>query len=60
MVVTEELPEWEDSRSIGRQRKWFTLEDALKQLSLHKPVQLTYLESLLTPQHSNSNNQPVT
>ncbi|XP_022184113.1 diphosphoinositol polyphosphate phosphohydrolase 1 isoform X2 [Nilaparvata lugens] len=48
LVVTEELPEWEDSRSIGRQRKWFSLEDALKQLSLHKPVQLTYLESLLT------------
>ncbi|XP_022184114.1 diphosphoinositol polyphosphate phosphohydrolase 1 isoform X3 [Nilaparvata lugens] len=46
LVVTEELPEWEDSRS--RQRKWFSLEDALKQLSLHKPVQLTYLESLLT------------
>ncbi|XP_075225426.1 diphosphoinositol polyphosphate phosphohydrolase 1 Aps isoform X2 [Lycorma delicatula] len=48
MVVTEELPEWEDSRSIGRQRKWFSLDEALKQLSLHKPVQLTYLESLLT------------
>ncbi|RZF39525.1 hypothetical protein LSTR_LSTR001046 [Laodelphax striatellus] len=48
LVVTEELPEWEDSRSIGRQRKWFSLQDALKQLSLHKPVQLTYLESLLT------------
>uniref|UniRef100_A0A023F9Z3 diphosphoinositol-polyphosphate diphosphatase n=2 Tax=Triatoma infestans TaxID=30076 RepID=A0A023F9Z3_TRIIF len=63
MVVTEELPEWEDSRSIGRQRKWFTLEDALKQLSLHKPVQLTYLESLITPQHNstnNSNNPQVT
>ncbi|XP_073975705.1 diphosphoinositol polyphosphate phosphohydrolase 1 Aps isoform X2 [Rhodnius prolixus] len=56
MVVTEELPEWEDSRSIGRQRKWFTLEDALKQLSLHKPVQLTYLESLITPQHHTTNN----
>lgn len=48
MVVTEELPEWEDSRSIGRQRKWFTLDEALKQLSLHKPMQLTYLESLRT------------
>uniref|UniRef100_A0A1B6DJG1 diphosphoinositol-polyphosphate diphosphatase n=1 Tax=Clastoptera arizonana TaxID=38151 RepID=A0A1B6DJG1_9HEMI len=46
MVVTEELPEWEDSRSMGRQRKWFTLDEALKQLSLHKPMQLTYLESL--------------
>lgn len=53
MVVTEELPEWEDSKNIGRQRKWFTLEDALKQLS-HKPVQLTYIESLLSPNNSSS------
>uniref|UniRef100_A0A1B6GGC3 diphosphoinositol-polyphosphate diphosphatase n=2 Tax=Proconiini TaxID=565685 RepID=A0A1B6GGC3_9HEMI len=48
MVVTEELPEWEDSMRIGRQRKWFTLEEALKQLSLHKPMQMTYFESLRT------------
>lgn len=48
MIVKEELAEWEDSRSIGRQRKWFTLDEALKQLSLHKPGQLTYLESLQT------------
>lgn len=48
MVVTEELPEWEDSIRIGRQRKWFTVEDALKHLRLHKPVQMTYLETLLT------------
>lgn len=32
----------------GRQRKWFTVEDALKHLRLHKPVQMTYLETLLT------------
>lgn len=32
----------------GRKRKWFTVEDALQQLSLHKPVQLAYLQSLLT------------
>ena len=31
----------------GRKRKWFTVEDALEQLSLHKPVQLAYLQSLL-------------
>lgn len=48
MTVTEELPEWEDSRNIGRKRKWFTMDDALQQLSLHKPGQLTYLQSLLT------------
>lgn len=33
---------------LGRKRKWFTLEDALQELSQHKPVQLTYLQSLLT------------
>uniref|UniRef100_A0A0A9Z8P3 diphosphoinositol-polyphosphate diphosphatase n=1 Tax=Lygus hesperus TaxID=30085 RepID=A0A0A9Z8P3_LYGHE len=46
MLVTEELPEWEDSRAIGRRRKWFSVDEALKQLSLHKPVQVEYLESL--------------
>jgi diphosphoinositol-polyphosphate diphosphatase len=35
----------------GRKRKWFTVEDALEQLSLHKPVQLAYLQSLLTCQN---------
>lgn len=47
LVVTEELPEWEDAKNMGRKRKWFTVEDALEQLSLHKPVQLAYLQSLL-------------
>ncbi|KAI5694633.1 hypothetical protein M8J75_002388 [Diaphorina citri] len=47
MVVTQELDEWEDSRS--RQRKWFTLDEALKLLRLHKPYQLRYLESMLRP-----------
>lgn len=45
MIVTEELPEWEDSLGIGRKRKWFKLEDALNMLRLHKPTQHTYLES---------------
>uniref|UniRef100_A0A8D8VWX2 diphosphoinositol-polyphosphate diphosphatase n=1 Tax=Cacopsylla melanoneura TaxID=428564 RepID=A0A8D8VWX2_9HEMI len=45
MIVTEELDEWEDARS--RQRKWFTLDEALKLLRLHKPYQLCYLESML-------------
>ncbi|KAK0163014.1 hypothetical protein PV327_006730 [Microctonus hyperodae] len=46
MRVTEELPEWEDSRSIGRKRKWFTISEALIQLAQHKPVQRSYLHSL--------------
>lgn len=53
MLVTEELPEWEDSRSIGRRRKWFTIDEAFKQLSLHKPVHVVYLESFVrTPRES--------
>ncbi|XP_026687600.1 diphosphoinositol polyphosphate phosphohydrolase 2-like [Diaphorina citri] len=35
--------------SPGRQRKWFTLDEALKLLRLHKPYQLRYLESMLRP-----------
>ncbi|XP_030372793.1 diphosphoinositol polyphosphate phosphohydrolase 1 [Scaptodrosophila lebanonensis] len=49
MNVTQELDEWEDSRSIGRKRQWFTIEDALSQLALHKPTQQHYLMQL---QHS--------
>ncbi|XP_046659413.1 diphosphoinositol polyphosphate phosphohydrolase 1-like [Homalodisca vitripennis] len=42
----------------GRQRKWFTLEEALKQLSLHKPMQMTYFESLRTSVSRNSSPLP--
>ncbi|KAF4527414.1 hypothetical protein B566_EDAN015313 [Ephemera danica] len=34
--------------SGNRQRKWFGIDEALDQLSRHKPVQLTYLQSLIT------------
>lgn len=46
MTVTQELQEWEDSRSIGRNRQWFTIDDALNQLELHKPTQRHYLQEL--------------
>lgn len=46
MTVTQELDEWEDSRNIARRRQWFSVEDALAQLSLHKPVQRHYLQQL--------------
>ncbi|CAK9826567.1 Diphosphoinositol polyphosphate phosphohydrolase 1 [Anthophora retusa] len=46
MRVTEELPEWEDSRAIGRKRKWFSISEALLQLAQHKPVQRSYIHSL--------------
>lgn len=44
--VTEELAEWDDSRSIDRKRDWFTIDAALAQLALHKPVQRNYLAQL--------------
>lgn len=47
MIVTEELEEWEDSRSMGRKRQWFTINEALEKLALHKPVQRHYLQQLL-------------
>lgn len=46
MHVTEELAEWEDSRSMDRKRNWFKIDAALAQLALHKPVQRHYLTKL--------------
>ncbi|PIK43016.1 putative diphosphoinositol polyphosphate phosphohydrolase 1 [Apostichopus japonicus] len=42
-VVTEEFELWEDKLRIGRVRKWFPIEDALRQLRLYKPNQERYL-----------------
>lgn len=52
MVVTQELEEWEDSKTIGRKRQWFSIEEALAQLALHKPTQRHYLQQL---RHSKNN-----
>lgn len=46
MNVTEELADWEDSRIMNRKRQWFTIDEALQQLALHKPVQRRYLQQL--------------
>lgn len=46
MTVTQELAEWEDSRQMGRKRQWFSIDDALAQLALHKPIQRHYLQQL--------------
>ena len=32
LIVTEELDEWDDSKSIGRKRKWFQIDEALSLL----------------------------
>lgn len=54
MVVTEEQDEWEDSKTIGRKRQWFSIEEALTQLALHKPTQRHYLQQLRNSKNSSS------
>ncbi|KAL5289764.1 NUDT3 family protein [Megaselia abdita] len=60
MTVTKELEEWEDSRSISRKRQWFSVDDALIQLALHKPTQRHYLQKLRHSRNSNSTTTPTT
>lgn len=44
--VNCELDVWEESKNIGRKRKWFNIEDAKLELEKHKPIQSLYLEKL--------------
>jgi hypothetical protein len=44
LIVTEELPDWEDSQRIGRRRKWFPVEEAAALLAAYKPIERTYLQ----------------
>ncbi|XP_054473335.1 diphosphoinositol polyphosphate phosphohydrolase 1 [Anoplopoma fimbria] len=46
LIVTELLEDWEDSVNIGRKREWFKIDDAIRVLQCHKPVQATYFEAL--------------
>ncbi|XP_076084400.1 diphosphoinositol polyphosphate phosphohydrolase 3-alpha-like isoform X1 [Mytilus galloprovincialis] len=48
-IVTEYLDDWDDKRSMGRSRQWFSFEEAKKRLT-HKPIQVTYLERLDKPE----------
>ncbi|XP_067387882.1 diphosphoinositol polyphosphate phosphohydrolase 1 [Emydura macquarii macquarii] len=71
LIVTEVLEDWEDSVNIGRKREWFKIEDAVKVLQYHKPVQASYFETLtqgclanngtpvLTATYSDSNESSV-
>lgn len=58
MTVTQELEEWEDSRTIGRKRQWFSVDDALAQLALHKPTQRHYLQQLRHSKNSTASPLP--
>lgn len=46
------------SASTGRKREWFKIEDAIKVLQYHKPVQASYFETLRQG-YSANNGTPV-
>jgi len=46
LIVSQELPEWDDSINIGRKRQWFSITEALEKLAQHKPNQRHYLHQL--------------
>ncbi|XP_033941845.1 nudix (nucleoside diphosphate linked moiety X)-type motif 4a isoform X1 [Pseudochaenichthys georgianus] len=46
LIVTETLEDWEDSVKIGRKRKWFNVDEAIRVLQSHKPVHAEYLRRL--------------
>ncbi|KAM9754813.1 nudix (nucleoside diphosphate linked moiety X)-type motif 4a isoform 2-T2 [Menidia menidia] len=51
LIVTEMLEDWEDSVNIGRKRKWFKTEEAVRVLQSHKPVHAEYLRRLTDSRH---------
>lgn len=60
LIVTEVLEDWEDSVNIGRKREWFKVEDAIKVLQCHKPVQASYFETLRQGYSANNGTPVVT
>ncbi|XP_069018712.1 nudix (nucleoside diphosphate linked moiety X)-type motif 4a [Embiotoca jacksoni] len=46
LLVTETLEDWEDSVNIGRKRKWFKVDEAVRVLQSHKPDHAQYLRRL--------------
>ncbi|KAG5273462.1 hypothetical protein AALO_G00151560 [Alosa alosa] len=57
LTVTEMLEDWEDSVNIGRKRKWFKIDEAIRVLQCHKPVHAEYLRKLTancSPSNGNS------
>lgn len=45
-IVDKEFEEWEEHKVLGRNRKWFELNEAKYELDKHKPMQGTYLSLL--------------
>lgn len=46
MVVRELLTEWQEALSIGRRRRWFTMDEARNHLQQHRPSHRRYLDNL--------------
>lgn len=44
LIVEEIADDWEESRVMGRRRHWFSIKEANDLLSLHKPLQQSYLK----------------
>ncbi|XP_051917053.1 nudix (nucleoside diphosphate linked moiety X)-type motif 4a [Hippocampus zosterae] len=52
IIVTEILEDWEDSVNIGRKRKWFKVDEAIRVLQSHRPVQAEYLHTFKNTRNS--------
>jgi len=44
MIADDEMDQWDDSEALGRQRQWFSSDVARRLLSVHKPVQVNYID----------------
>ncbi|XP_063052486.1 nudix (nucleoside diphosphate linked moiety X)-type motif 4a isoform X2 [Engraulis encrasicolus] len=60
LTVTETLEDWEDSVNIGRKRKWFKIDEAIRVLQCHKPVHADYLRKLKANCGPSNGNAPET
>lgn len=55
-IVDKEFEDWEEHKVLGRNRKWFNLDEAKSELEKHKPVQGSYLNLLKGYDNNNKNN----
>lgn len=56
MTVSEVLDDWDD-KSLGRQRKWFSLDEARQHLFRHRPTMCDYLDLLQKAAPTSDNDQ---
>lgn len=54
LIVNELLEDWDEAKTMGRQRKWFTVAEAKKHLGIHRPAHCSYLERLRPSDASSS------